>query len=767
MGERATSSMRMLGFPGLRCAALTLALFAFLGPGPARAVPTEVGGTSAGVYVPFLPNKGQTDALVAYYASTVAATVYVTRRGELVYALRGPDTGPSGGRFRHVRTSPVGWSLTETLLDGRPLPTAGVPSGTQVSVFLGPDPARQLRNLPTYTTVSLGEVWPGVVMALHAGSGSVEKHFTVKPGASPDLIRVRVDGATALRLTPRGELVAETALGEVIFSAPVAYQEANGRHRAVPVAYRLQGHGYGFALGAYDPARPLEIDPFVQSTFLGATGIDNVFSLAVHPITGDVYVAGFTDSPVFPGTTGGAQANSAGAIDAVVARFNNSLTTLRQATFLGGSGADQAFALAIHPTTGDVYVAGVTESIVFPGTIGGAQASNAGLGDVFVARFDSSLTTLRQSTFLGGSLDDEAHALAIHPTTGDVYVAGVTASTTFPGTIGGAQASSGGGNDDSFVFRLDSTLTMLLQSTFLGGSGDDLSFAIAIHPTTGEVYVGGLTDAATFPGASGGAQSINGGGTADAFVARLNSTLTTLHQSSLLGGTGFDQAVALAIHPTTGDVYMAGFTDSPAFPGTAGGAQASNGGFGDAFVARFNSALTTLHQSTFLGGSGFDGANALAIHSATGDIYVAGTTDSPAFPGTTGGAQARNGGLGDAFVARLNRTLTTLRQSTFFGGSGADEARAMALHAATGDVYVAGNTNSPALPDAAGGAQASNGGGSYDAFVARITGDLTSATSVPILSEWSRIVLVGLLVLAGILGVARRHPRGPRPSRLA
>src|SRR5262249_7289532 len=147
--------------------------------------------------------------------------------------------------------------------------------------------------------------------------------------------------------------------------------------------------------------------------------------------------------------------------DAFVAWFNGTLTTLRQSTFLGGGGSDEAFALAIHPTTGDVYVAGATGSTTFPGTTAGglrltdgAQPSSGGGGDAFVAWFNSTLTTLHQSTFLGGSGDDRAFALAIHPTTGDVYVAGSTSSTTFPGTTGGAQPSTGGGAD-AFVARFN------------------------------------------------------------------------------------------------------------------------------------------------------------------------------------------------------------------------------------------------------------------------------------------------------------------------
>ena len=714
--------------------ALVLTLLALVGASPALAAPTSPQGQAnlAGVRMPFVANEGQTDARVAYYAPTFAGTVFVTRRGEVVYALRGPSPRPDGGRAGRVSKPTEGWSLTETLPGGgRPQPTAGPIAETQVSLFLGDDPAQHRSALPTYASIGLGEVWPGVTVALHAVGASVEKHFTVEPGASPGRIRVRVAGATALRLNVDGTLAAQTGLGAVTFTAPIAYQEVEGLRRPVDVAYRLHGREYGFALGAYDRSRPLVIDPILQSTFLGGSGDEAAFfaALAIHPTTGDVYVAGDTSSTVFPGTAGGARPTKSGGVDAFVARLNSALTTLIQSTFFGGSGLDAASSVAIHPVTGDVYVAGTTDSATLPGTAGGAQTTNPNpnIGDVFIARFNSALTTLTQSTFLGGRDNDSARALAIHPTTGEVYVAGRSSDLgfrDFPGKAGGAQSTFGGGFSDAFVARLNSALTTLIQSTYVGGNFDDEAFALAIHPATGNVYVAGRTDSTTFPGTAGGPQTTNGG-SIDGFVARLNSALTILGQSTFLGGSCLDEVHALAIHPATGDVYVAGFTDSTTFPGTAGGAQTSNGGGTDAFVARLNSALTALTQSTFLGGGGNDSVSALAFHPTTGDVYVAGGTSSSPFPGTSGGAQACLAGTFDAFVTRLNSALTTLTQSTFLGGSGIENASALAFHPTTVEVYVAGFTSSPTFPGAAGGAQTSNAGGFSDAFVTRLTADLT------------------------------------------
>jgi len=397
-------------------------------------------------------------------------------------------------------------------------------------------------------------------------------------------------------------------LGDLKLSKPIAWQEKDGKKLPVEVSYKLIGKNrYSFEVAKADPSLPIVIDPILQ------------------------------------------------------------------ATYLGGSGSDEAEALAIHPTTGEVYVAGETYSTNFPGTSGGAQASNRGYADAFVARLNSNLTQILQATYLGGSDYDWVYALAIHPTTGEVYVAGWTGSTYFPGTFGGAQTSYGGGQYDAFVARLNSGLTQIIQSTYLGGRGRDEAKALAIHPTTGDVYVAGFTNSTDFPGTSGGAQVSHRGGFRDAFVARLSADLRTLRQSTYLGGSDWDEAYTLAVHPTTGDVYVAGNTSSDDFPGTSGGAQTGSGGLIDAFVARLNSGLTQILQSTYLGGSDSDYAHDLAIHPTTGEVYVAGETKSTNFPGTSGGAQTSYGrGDKDAFVARLTANLAATGGSDGGSGSGGE-----------------------------------------------------------------------------------------------
>ncbi len=703
--------------------------------------------------LPWVPNAGQWDAQAAWRAQSFAGTVWVTQDGILLHQFNGPRSPDCDEALRNRSTVQPehaprracprsgGWVLAERFVGGRVGAVVGKePLEGRVSYFVG-EAARHAADLPTHAALDLGEVFPGVTVELRATQANVEKLFTVAPGRDARAIRMRLEGSPSVRVTGDGALEAQTDHGPLRFTAPVAFQfDARNERREVPVRYVLARsvcgpycHEYGFAVGPYDRNRPLTIDPLLQSTFLGGGGDDRAAAVAIHPLSGEVYVTGHAQSNPFPGTTGGAQPGfGGGGNDAFIARFNAALTSRLQTTYQGGTDFDEAQVIAIHPVTGEVYIAGRTLSSNFPGTAGGAQPSGVGMGDGFVARFNAALTSRLQATYVASALTDEVWALAVHPLSQEIYVAGFTASASFPGVPGGAQATFGGGAYDAFVSRFNAALTVRHQSTYVGGSVSEYGLSLAIHPDTGEVYVGGATDSNALPGVAGGAQSAYGG-SGDGFVTRLNAALTERLQSTYLGGSGFDEVRYLAVHPASGNVYAAGNTSSTAFPGAIGGAQSSYGGGGyDTFVTRLNAELSTRLQLTYVGGSGTDMNGGLVIHPVSGEIYVSGRTDSTNLPGTTGGAQASyGGGLADAFVARFNAALTARLQATYFGDTQFDAGMALAAHPATGEIYVAGYTTSTVLPGTTGGAQPAFGGGVADAFVSRLSLDLRAADVVP------------------------------------
>jgi hypothetical protein len=471
------------------------------------------------------------------------------------------------------------------------------------------------------------------------------------------------------------------------------------------------------------PAQPIGI---LQATYIGGQQAPvSVRALAVDAANGDVILAGSTLSGDIPGVAGGAQSVYGGAQDGWIARLSADLRMLKQATYLGGTASDEVDAVAIDPSTDDVLVAGFTSSGDLSTTAGGFQPHLAGPSDAFVARLDAGLTTVRQTTYLGGSAAESGPLLgiAVDAKSGDVVVAGSTSSGDFPGTASGAQHACGGTPcADGFVARLKGNLRTLTRATFVGGAGVDDVYDVVVHPLTGDVLVAGdsaTTDGSRLVGA----------------VTCYSGDLRTLRGLAHVASTGSHTvAWGLTVDPQLGDVIATGETTGP-LEGVANGAQTTPGGGSDAFVVRYDADLFLL-QATYLGGSQDDaGVVKPAVRPSTGEVMVAGRTASADFPATQSGAQpALNGTAQDGFVARLTPDLRTLEQATYIGGSAADAVYQIAVRPDSSEVLVAGETSSTDFPATAGGAQPTfdpSGADSTAGFAVRIGAELTGADPTP------------------------------------
>jgi subtilase family serine protease len=374
---------------------------------------------------------------------------------------------------------------------------------------------------------------------------------------------------------------------------------------------------------------------------------------------------------------------------------------LAYSSSFGITADDAGLGIAVD-ASGNTYVTGVAD----------ASGSDRG-ADAFVMKLDPS-GAVAYAVHVGGTEDDGATAIAVDAD-GNAVVAGGTASTDFP-TVNAAQETNQGGTPlatDAFVIKLSPTGT-LLYSTYLGGTGDDGAYGVAVG-TSGHVYVAGATKSLDFP-VTGGTRPF--GGAIDAFIAKIDPTVPGsggIGYATYLGGTGDDIAHGLAVD-TTGNAYVTGVTASSDFP-TVLGFQASAQGGNDAFVAKLGPDGTTLPWSTYFGGSLPDAGNGIAVD-ATGLVYVTGSTASPNFPQKAG--TLPYGGGGDAFVAKFNPVVTlgsrSLLYSSFLGGTGLDVGRAIAVDA-EGSGYVAGFTESSDFPLAS---EAQGPQGGRDAFVTKV-----------------------------------------------
>jgi hypothetical protein len=696
----------------------------------------------------FEVNEGQADASVRFVTHGPGFGFYLTETGAVMVLDAPSDRGNVAnlpGELPGVGAA--GWKpaprAPATVVSMQVLgsnPSAAVvgeePLPNKVHYFLGNDPSHWHTNIATYSKVEYRQVYPGIDLEYYGRGQGLEYDFVVAAGADPGVIRLGFAGVDGVEVNAQGDLVVHAAGQDLIQPRPLVYQEVNGARQEIGGAFLVQDDAredalaprelraltrpgspaetlqVGFQLAAYDRNRPLVIDPVLSySTYLGGSGWDEATGLAVDPATGDALVTGWTNSADFP-TANPLQGTNRGIFNAFVARLSPDGSALIYSTYLGGSIDDESQGIGVDPTTGDAVVAGYTYSTDFP-TINPLQPTNRGEYNAFVARLSPDGSALVYSTYLGGSIFDAGFGIAVDPTTGEALVTGNAFSKDFP--TANALQPTNHGFCNAFVARLSADGSRLVYSTYLGGSGGDYGFGIAVDPTTGDALVTGSTTSTNFPTANPLQVSNHGG--FDAFVARLSAEGSYLVYSTYLGGSGEDYGQGIAVDPTTGDALVTGYTTSRDFPAASPLALMKHFIY-TAFVARLSAEGSALVYSTYLGGSDKDDGKAIAVDPITGDALVTGTTFSTDFP-TVNPLQSTNHGGEDVFVARLSAVGRALVFSTYLGGSDHDAGTGIAVDPSTGDTLVTGWTLSTDFPTA--NALQPTNHSRYNAFVARIS----------------------------------------------
>lgn len=686
------------------------------------------------IRVPWIANDGQLDRQVRYSARTFAGTVFVTDDA-LTYALPAEASG-----YR-------GLSLREQFVGVRRLRPAGNHrSGAKLSYFVG-DESKWRSNVATYDAVGLGELWPHVHVELRAYGRNVEKLFTVRPGADPDVIRMTVAGADALKVDgTTGELVLRTRAGDVRMTKPVAFQNIDGNRHSVDVAYEVSGRSYGFRLGAYDETSDLVIDPLIASTFVGGETWENPYDMTTDA-NGNVYITGNTFSFEYPLTPGAYDqindknqpTDTTAAGDVYISKLSPDLSQLLASTFLGSTHQDWGRAIVVEPG-GNVVVAGMAGGFTFPTTPGAYSRTWPDSVQLFAAKFNSDMTSLIASTLFGGTANDDVDGIALD-SAGNIVIVGPTSSPNFPTTPGvynrTLNLNGFGGADDIYALKFDSGLTTVLASTFVGGSATDRTddthaHAVAID-SADNIYVVGRTVSSNYPTTDGAydrtlAPFDLGGPSPDVVVSKLNGSLTSLLASTYIGGGGEDHGTAIALD-AEGNVYITGWATRAVrnqYPTTPGAYSSTAAQSANVIVSKLDNGLTTLLASTFLGTDFNDHGWDIALNSA-GDVFVTGRT-AGGFPATAGAFDTTWNGSDDAFIAKFDSNLSSLLAATYVGGSGGEEARAIDL-ASDGHPVIMGATASASFPTTASAYDRtySPWGGTYDVFITKLTGDLSFA----------------------------------------
>lgn len=580
----------------------------------------------------------------------------------------------------------------------------------QTSSFKGSDSSNWKCDKQAWRSIDLGMVYPKIQIELRAYQNNVEKIFTLSPGANPNNIRIEITNAKDISINAQGELQLKNTLGEMRFTKPIAYQIIQNKKIMVEVEYVLNANSYGFSLGDYHQEYDLVIDPLIASTFLGTAGHEKGYALQLDS-QGNVFVVGYTESLDFPVSNGAVDETHNGDKDIFVAKFNNDLSSLLAATYIGGGAVDGGYSLFID-SDDQIYITGNTASANFPTTSEAYDQSHNGAWDVFVCKLNNDLNMLISSTYVGGSEADAPLGIELD-VDNNVFVAGYSMSTDFP-TTANSYETNNSGNSDAFVIKLSSDLSQLTGMSYLGGEGDDYAFSMSIN-NNGEVFIAGETASSSFPVILPAYDNTRGGAT-DGFIAKFNNDLSSLQQSTYFGGGFFDNIWGIDIDEQD-FVFVTGYTQSADFPTTANAFDESFNGGSDAFVSKLTNDLQSLSASTLIGGSGTERANELAIDNE-GNVFITGYVWSEDFPTHQTAYDDSYNGF-DIFISNFSSDLSLLNASTYLGGAenaGDEQGWGLAFDE-DNNVYVGGYSYSEDFPTTLNAYDQTFDGSSYNAEV--------------------------------------------------
>ena len=683
----------------------------------------------------FVENKGQWDAHARYAAALPSGRLFAETDG-LTFALLDAPALAHHGHAPTASSEPAANNTSqETPLRGHAVTlrfvgaaaatvlTATEATAERRNYLLGNDPAQWAQDVRGFRELHYAGLWPGVNARVYESADQhLEYDFEVAAGANAAAIALRHEGATAVALDAAGSLHVKTSVGTFTERAPLAWQiDAAGQRQPVPCRYQLAPDGtVRFALGRYDAARPLTIDPVVVfSTYSGST-VDNWGFTATYDAQGSLYSGGIAFGLGYPTTSGAFQTTFGGIIDIAIIKYNTAITgpgARVWATYLGGASSDFPTSLVVN-SRGELLVLGVTSSANYPTTGGAVQTffrggplaepygSGGGISlpngsDLVVSRLNAAGTGLVGSTFLGGTANDGLLPFDRFPTSpqlvhnygdpfrGDilvdaadnVYVASNTTSTNFPVGVG-FRSTYQGGATDGVVLKLTPGLTAVTWGGYLGGAGADAAYSLQLAPGSGDVYVTGGTTSASFPGTAGGYRATPPGDV-DGFVARIAANGLSLTRATYVGTSGYDQAYFLQLG-SDGGVYVMGQTLG-AFPRTPGLFSAGNGTL---FIQKLAADLGSSLLSTTFGSTDVRNANQVALNPTaflvdrcdrvyvcgwggssnrgTGVSYLGGNGFTFGLPVSANAIQPATDGS-DFYLAQLSAGLTQLEYGTYYG----------------------------------------------------------------------------------------------------
>jgi hypothetical protein len=502
-----------------------------------------------------------------------------------------------------------------------------------------------------FDSVRYAGVYAGIDLVFKANGQEVEYDFVVAPYADPGQIAVMLKGA------------------ELRQRAPVAFQETGAGRVEIPVVARQEGDTIRFAVGPYDRALPLTIDPVVEaSTLHGELFYESVVRHTVDPAGNFILVGRASDLPTAAGVY---QRSAAGSGDAFVSKIAADGKTVLFTTYYGGPQEDAAADVALD-AAGNIVIAGYGNCDQLPAVTGGYVTTGVIRG-AFVAKFNPAGTQLLAASCFGDADGiTQAKAIALD-SSGEIYVGGFTTSRELPTTANAVRSTpvTRSPTNQAFGARLNAGATALVFLTYLGGGSRGQVNSIAIGPEGSPYFAGSIENSTSVDlYAPAGAYRSAPPSWNDGFVLQLNPTGTAIIGGSYLGGLGDDGVTGVALD-AGGNILLTGSTKSSDFPVSPNSARPAiyNNETPAAFVMKLSPGGRGLVWSTLLGGSGESAGSAITAN-PDGKIYVTGYTWAGDFNTTSNALipspQPHAGG--SAFLSQLD-AAGNLLDSTYWKGT--------------------------------------------------------------------------------------------------
>lgn len=669
--------------------------------------------TAPGLPLVFEQNAGQLSPGVAFAGRTPDYALQVSPR-ELNFTLTGKHTPQT------IRLDFTG--------AGQATPEGVTEAPFRSNFYSGNDSRNWHTGVRNFDRVALRHLYPGIDAEFYARNGALEHDFLLAPDADPTQLRMHLTGARSINLSSEGDILLNATEGALRLHKPVAYQlRADGTHQPVPAAFALHNADLTFTLGAYDHTRPLVIDPVITyATFV--TGSAATYPSAIQTDSaGNVYVTGYTASPIasFAAASTSGNITSPSNLVTYLAKLTaaSAGSQIAWVTYFGSSAASVAPNTLANQASGTrIFLGGTTSANNLPGVSASSwQSTVTGYNHGFVSAFDNSTGALANTTYVDGSTSSSGYTLVSALATaadGSVAIAGATTGAaiavtanacSIPGTVAAISNSS---LLKGFILRLGSTLSAEYYGTYVSGDNSSTTASTAINgiamDSAGNYYIAGTTYG-DFPQAgncsTASMYSVPAGKSGqDAFAAKLvpGTSSTTLGWVYWSGGSSNDVLNGIVVD-SSNNAYLYGQTQSTnvltsyavtstttgsGTPTTAIDATYPTNASSAGFLTRINSTGQAL-TSTYIGATPLSTTSIFsATTDAAGNVYAAGYTSSvkSAFPRNTAGTAATtvtlpstqdttsesvSGGTQSlrGFVLQFPQTLASVSAKAFLGSA--------------------------------------------------------------------------------------------------